>query len=668
MTRTKTILSFVAAAALAGCMDPGTGAGAADNSSDDGITSDTASPNYPTAHPRVYLNSTQLSRLKTSVSAKTATWTTFKGVVDKWKAGDDIWGFDEWNAALITNLTGDTSYCTKAIATSDAQVAAAETAEKADTAPVVAGDDYLQIGPMVGNVALVYDWCYSQVTSSQRTRWIAYMNQAVYNVWNPTKAAWGGHAMAWNGWATNDPSDNYYYSFLRATMLVGLATRGDNSEADQWLTQFRTTKLYDQAFPTFDDDLIGGGSREGTSYGVAMRGLWELYDWWQTTTGESLATQTPHTLKSLLTGIHQTVPTLDRVAPTGDQARDSTATFFDYNRQYLAELAQIFPTDKAAGVAKTLIGDSNVPYMSEEFMAAYDFIYDDSTVKAAPLTNLNTAYYASGIGELYARSGWTDHDSWVNLIGGPYTESHAHQDQGSLMFYKDGWLIADAVIGSHSGLRQETTAHGLVRIDSSNGGAPIAQVPTTTSQLVALHSGPGYLHAAVDVTAAYNGNSKIQKVVREMIYLQPDVVVVYDRVESSTGTEQTFQLPSPVKPTISGADATFTTSTHALHVHRSIPASGATASAYSMTSDASGDYSTGYRLDDKLAGGNNRFLHVLSVDGAVKSLVDGTDRVTLHLASGQTVACVFSHDKVGGKIEINGVTYTLPAGVDTLPE
>ena len=398
-----------------------------------------------------------------------------------------------------------------------------------------------------------------------------------------------------------------------------------------------------------------------------MRNLWELYDWWQQTTGEPLATQTPHTKASLLTGIHQVLPTLDYIAPTGDQARDSTAAFFDYNRQYLAELAQMFPTEQAAGPAKTLIADSSVPYMTEQFMAGYDFIYDDSTVKAAPLTALGTAYYASGIGELYARSGWDDHATWVNLIGGPYTESHAHQDQGSLMMYKDGWLTVDAVIASHSGLRQETTAHGLVRIDSSNGGSPIAQVPTTTSKLVALHRGAGWLHASVDITAAYAGNPKIQKVVREMIYLLPDTVVVYDRVESTTGTEQTWQLPSPVKPTISGQDASFKTATHTLHVHRGIPTS-ASSSAYSMTSDSSGDYSSGYRLDEKVAGGNNRFLHVLSVDGAVKSLVDGTDRVTVHLASGKSFICVFAHDRVGGKLEIGGVTYPLPAGIQALPE
>jgi hypothetical protein len=87
-----------------------------------------------------------------------------------------------------------------------------------------------------------------------------------------------------------------------------------------------------------------------------------------------------------------------------------------------------------------------------------------------------------------------------------------------------------------------------------------------------------------------------------------------------------------------------------------------------MTSDPSGDYTTGYRLDDTLPGGTNRFLHVLSIDSSVEVLVDGTDRVDVRVAGGVDVGCVFAHSKIGGKIEIGGITTPLTEGVDTLPE
>src|SRR5436305_3992749 len=201
--------------------------------------------------------------------------------------------------------------------------------------------------------------------------------------------------------------------------------------------------------------------------------------------------------------------------------------------------------------------------MGNSFMAVDDFVYNNTDVATGALGG-GAAYYAPGIGELYARSGWDAHATWINLIAGPYTESHAHQDQGSLMIYKDGWLAYDSVIDSRSGLRQETTAHGLVRI--SNGSTPIQQVANTVSKVSALHTGTGWMHVAADLTPAYNGNSAISKVNREIVYLQPDVMIVYDRVASSSSTTQTWQLVSPKKPTISGSTATFTTSTHALNV------------------------------------------------------------------------------------------------------
>jgi hypothetical protein len=289
-----------------------------------------------------------------------------------------------------------------------------------------------------------------------------------------------------------------------------------------------------------------------------------------------------------------------------------------------------------------------------------DFLYENREVAQAPLSNLNTSYYAPGIGELYTRSGWDTHATWVNMIAGPYTQSHAHQDQGSLMIYKDGWLAYDAVVDSASGLTQATTAHSLVRID--NGGSPIAQIGNTQSKMAALHAGSNWLYAAADLTPAYNGNSNIQKVNREMVYLQPNAIVVYDRVQSSAGTTQTWQLATPKAPSINGSTATIANAGHTLTVQRL--AGAATSSVHSMTSES--DYHGGYRLDETAAGGNNRFIHVLSIDGAVTSASASGDTVTVQLAGGQTATIAFNHDAVGATMAYGGANVTLSAGVDTL--
>ncbi|MEO8550127.1 MAG: hypothetical protein ABI678_09135, partial [Kofleriaceae bacterium] len=646
---------------------PGTGGdddgnGSSSTNPGGGDENDTTTPTYPTEHPRILLN-TRKAGLQASLAANTPAAARFKTVVDSWLGGNDL-GLSAWHAALMGQLTGQPQYCAKAIAVVDTMVTTAEAAIAAGSIPHAGNDSYYFVGEDIGDLALTYDWCFDTVTSSQKTRWLAYANQAIYNVWHPTMAMWGSHSGVWSGWSVDDPSDNYYYGFLKATMLTGLAAKGEDPQADGWITQFHDTKVMGQLVPTFDTDLVGGGSREGTGYGVAMKNLWQLYDFWQASTGERLARKTPHTRASMLSFIHQIVPTVSKIAPTGDQSRDSTASFFDYHRQYLQELVSLYPADPLAARAQMLLGNASVPKMGSAFMAVDDFLYENAAVTATNMEGLDTTYYAPGIGELYTRSGWDTHATWVNLIAGPYTQSHAHQDQGSILFYKDGWLAYDTVIDSHSGLPQETTNHSLVRVDS--GGAPITQVASTTSQLVALHKGDGWVYASSDVLPAYNGKAGITKDQREIVYLLPDTVVVYDRVATGAGTQQTWQLATPTSPSISGTTATTTNAAHALHVQRFAPA-GATSSVHNM--NANSDFSSGFRLDETIAGGDQRYLHVLSVDSAVSSASSANDAtVTVHMANGHTATVAFNRDAPGATLTYDGTVTNLASGVDSMPE
>ena len=622
---------------------------------------DNTEPTYPTEHPRIYLTPNR-ARLTAALEADSPAASRYRAKVDQWVNGSDIWGYNSWNAALLGQLTGEAKYCEKSVATVEGQVLAAEAKIAAGQAPVVAGDSYLEIGELVGDLALVYDWCFANLSESQRTRWMAYANQAIWNVWNPADAEWGGTKMSWSGWSIDNPSNNYYYSFLRATMLVGLASKGENDKADQWIAWFRDDKILGQLVPTFESDLDGGGSREGTGYGVSMRRLFEMYDIWKATTGESLATKTTHTRASLRAFVHQIVPTLDRVAPTGDHARDSTGAFFDYHRDYLQQLITLFPNDPTAASANTLLAESSVEEMTSGFMLAYDFLHE-GVGDQAPLADLATDYHASGIGEVYSRSGWDKGATWVNLIAGPYTESHAHQDQGSLMIFKGGWLAYDANVSSRSGLGQDTTAHSVIRL--TKDGSTIKQVASTMSSLVALHQGADYLHAAADVTAAYKNNAAVQLVQRELVYLKPDVIVVYDRVKTSSGTTQIWQLPTPVQPSISGSTATMASAGHSLKVQRLQPAD----AAMSTFSFASGsDFTGGFRLDQQVAGGDQRYLHVLSLDNAAATVTaSGANGVTVSFG-GRTATVTFNRDTAGATLVLDGSSTTLGATVDALAD
>jgi hypothetical protein len=624
-------------------------------------------PVFADDHPRIYMERNR-DRLAGLLEAGDPKAVRFKEMVDAELGGADIYEFRGWYAALIGQLTGDARYCEYAVNLVDEFVRAEEGRVDGGGTPEVARDSYLYVGEEAGDVLLTYDWCFETATTDQKTRWLRYAAQAVWNVWNHETAQWNGNTFPWSGWSVDNPSNNYYYSFLRATMLMGLAAHGEIEGAEGYLSFFRDTKIGNQLAPTFENDLQGGGSREGTGYGVSMHRLWELYDLWQGSTGEDISRLTGHTRASMLYLMHAIVPTWDCLAPIGDHARDSTAALFDYHRNYLQELAYLFQDDPLVPEVKYLLANSTVPEMDIPFMYVYDFLYQVPAIEPAAPTDLGRAYYGPGTGVVFARSSWENDATWVNLIAGPYTESHAHRDQGSFMIYKGGWLAYDPIVESTSGIRQEDELHNLVRITS--GGETIAQRADTESSVVALHRGDGWFHVAADVTAAWGGHEDVDLVQRELVFIEPDTVVVFDRVTTASGTEQIWQLNAPTSPAISGANATIDGAAHDLTVRRIVPAT-ADASVFSWSSD--GDFSGGFRLDESVAGGAQQFLHVMSIDGAVtaatRSDADGRIGVSITLADGRTATVRFGASGVDGHLTITGgVDVDLDSGVDQLPE
>ena len=658
MRLVRTFLAFAATAtvavAVAGC-----GSDAPDG------------PTFADDHPRVYLARNR-DRLAAALTAQRPAAMRFQRIVDLELEGTDIYGFEAWYAALLGQLTGTATYCTYAVEHVDAFVTAEEGRIAAGERPQAAADSYLEVGDFVGDVMLTYDWCFEQATADQKRRWLDYAAQAVWNVWHPDEAEWGGRVMPWSGWSIENPSNNYYYSFLRATMLFGLVAHGEHPDAEGWLGFFRDQKIGGELVPTFTAQLEGGGSREGTGYGVAMHRLWELYDLWQGSTGQDLSRLTGHSRASMLYMMHAVVPTRDRIAPIGDHSRDSTAALFDYHRNYLQGLAHLFPDDPQVPRAKYLLANSTVPEMDQPFMYVYDFLYEIDAAEQ-PMDGLGRAYFAPGTGHLFARSSWATDATWLNLIAGPYTESHAHRDQGSLMIYKGGWLAYDPIVESRSGIRQDEELHNLVRITA--GGATVRQREGTTSRMVGLARGDGWLYAAADLTPAYAGNAQVQQVEREVVFVEPDCVVVFDRVATGAGTTQIWQLSAPTAPQVAGATATIDGAAFDLRVERIAPAT-ATTSVHAWSGD--GEFARGHRLDTTVAGGDNQLLHVLSigttVTAATRSDADGRIGVAITFADGRSATVRFSPDQVGGTLELRAAggavqaSETLRPGVTALPE
>jgi hypothetical protein len=529
------------------------------------------------------------------VNKRSAEYARFKNFVDEAVAGRPDYGFSATDAAYMYKLTGQEHYGKLAVQMVDAQVSAAEAAIATGRAPEVADDSYLGAGPMISSLALTYDWCGALVTADQKARWKVYADRTIANIWSPYLARWGSHLMPWTGWAINDPGNNYFYSFLMASMYWSLASN------DTTLKTF----LHDSRLPKLESYLAtlpGGGSREGTSYGASLRTLFGLYRLWHDSTGVDLANANTHLTDTIHYWVHATVPTLDRFAPIGDQPRVSTPVLYDYERQLMLEARNLTNNPAAADVASWWLNHISIDKMTNGFNAGYDLLPVGS--HAAPPAKLT--YHATGVGQLFTRTGWDKKAMWLDFTAGPYDQSHAHQDQGSFTLFERDWLAVTENIWSHSGIQQGTETNNVVRFEQH--GTIVPQIAPTVSSMTVTATGPdGEVHVTANLTPAYGGSPAVRSWQRTIDFLDR-TLTVHDTFSLGADTRAIFQVNVPDKPVINGNTA------KAGHLVMTVvsPAD-ATLSAVDWTT-VDHDYNSGWRID--VRGSGNQFVVRLTSDRA----------------------------------------------------
>ena len=503
----------------------------------------------------------------------------FKAFVDQAVAGSPGYAFSATDAVYMYRLSGQAQYATLAIAWVEDQVTAAEAEIALGNRPAIAGDSYLDVGPMLRDVALVYDWCYPLLTVAQRGRWEAYADQAVWNVWNYNNASWGGNPFPWSGWSVDNPGNNYHYSFLQATMYWAFA-----ADRQSWIDFLANVKL--PAVVAYYQGIPGGGSREGTGYGVALGRLFELYRLWKDSTPAhvDLGAQSTHLADTLDYWIHATVPTLDRYAPVGDLSRESYPWLYDYHRHLVLEARTLAPTaSPVTARASWWLHQIAV----DEMMSGFNF--RDDLLPAGTTQTQPTAlfHHATGTGVLFARRSWTPDAPWLSFMAGPYVESHAHQDQGAFNLFRDDWLAVTENIFTHSGIQQGTDVHNTLRFE--NGATTIPQNESTSSMTV--NDSGGTLHVVANLTPAYASSGVVNSWQRTLDF-DALGLTVSDVWSAAGGVSAVFQINVPGLPSISGGVAT----AGALRIRTLVPANPALSVVDWHSVDAT-EFNSGYKVE-----------------------------------------------------------------------
>jgi hypothetical protein len=544
--------------------------------------------NISDIHPRIYLTPSSLAELKTRAIGANLRWTQLKDYAD---ADDDNMHAD----ALVYQITGQASYGNQAV-----NQALSMIAESNDWST------------KAGEIAVVYDWCYSLLTASQKNLFLNYFN------------AWADDlpkSQDVPGWGNYWPRYGYSYAH------IGLAAYGDTPRAKEWLEEYRHNRYGMNDIPLLNHIADGGAWPEGMIYdSIANLPKIKAVEAWRTGTGENLfesstwyRNRTGYLLLHHLPGLadkQEWETDYHGYISTGDSERNR-GSLINYERIMGLLLVGRFPEAPSSGQLMAYLSSPPTDH-SNEFLYHEEFLWFDPNI-AIQSPDLLT-HYSPATGTVFIRSDWrsgaADTDSgetYITFQCGDHFTYHQHYDQNSFTLFKHGDLAVDSGVYSGDGLSWHdvnyyvrTIAHNTLVVynpdedfssarpdaQSNDGGQrslyPASRSPNSidyfnqhithydTGDMKRFEDTPQYTYALGDATKAYNnpdynqaadtgldGNvAKVTRFQRELVYLRPtdnddsDFLVLFDRVgvtrPSFSGEHTKLLFHTLNEPTLNG--------------------------------------------------------------------------------------------------------------------
>ena len=195
-----------------------------------------------------------------------------------------------------------------------------------------------------------------------------------------------------------------------------------------------------------------------------------------------------------------------------------------------------------------------------------------------PRTSLPLTWYASGLGRILARTSWNTDASWFTYKLSWNSVDHQFGDGNQFEFYRNGeWLTKErtgydldyGAAENHNTLAlqndpPENNDPGEYRNINWLLGSQWAYVSSGNPTITALNLSQDFVYITGDATSLYNSvdenSTDIIYANRSIVWLKPDLIIIYDRAESKTSNRfKRFWLNLPVKAEVSGNLTTMTT-------------------------------------------------------------------------------------------------------------
>jgi hypothetical protein len=618
-------------------------------------TTSTYGLTIPAGHPRLWWNAERIERAKAWLEANPFTPVPEDGV----------------GLAMRCLLTGEASDCQAAVAIAMNTVCKNKACNSSDPVAGVAADDARWEGE---NVILIYDWFYQHFSAEQRTtlieRWNTYFS-------NLRAHHWGGPPMV---------QSNYNWGYMRNEIEWGIATWGENPEADANLRHGLVDRWQDNIVPYWKTaGGRGGVFQEGSAYGSAIGEYSNVPFGSATLLGRDLYRETNFFREAVMYVIYATLPAptfnvwngmfFPEVFPFADDERflDGGMPARSNYGGFMQAMADYWRDVPIGEYARRWV--TTVNPVRARHITAVDRGGNERDFSTLPLD-----YFAAGARFMYTRNQWGPAATAVNLqLGATDDEGHRHNDSGSWQIWRNGrWLSRET-----TGYSNEIAGYGGATVDTNNfaahntllvnGKGPAPSYQNGPSVMTRLESTPDYSYAAVDMTESYRAthpkleNPAVAYVEREFVFIRPlETLLIFDRVETYTATTPvTFLARFETQPqretkhvvaAINGAEAIrVATLVPANPTYRPIVAEGGKVGQYRLEVETSGSKET-------------HLLNVVQAKGAADPDLESTviDRgssytVTLTHPTRGSATLTLQKDTDGsrGTIAVGGNTYTL---------
>jgi hypothetical protein len=616
----------------------------------------------PAAHPRLWWTPARIAQAQTWHQAHPYTP----------PSGDPL------GQAYRCVVTGEAGYCQAAVTYALNQLCGNAACNSPDPNVGVAADDARWEGE---NVILVLDWCYQYFTPAQRMTIINRWNTYFHNIRQHT---WGGPAQH---------QSNYNWGYMRNEIEWGIATWGENPQADVNLQHGLMTRWQANLLPHFLGAGRGGVMQEGSAYGSALGQYAAVPFGSAALLGRDVYRETNFFREAVFYLVYATLPaptfnvnnggSFPEMFPFADDER-----FFDGGMparvnygSFMQAMADYWRDVPVGAYARQWL--NTVDPVRPPHIAAVD-----RGGSAAAFSSLPLDYYASGPRFLYARDQWGPQATVLALqLGVTDDDGHRHNDVGSWQLWRHGrWVSRET-----TGYAQDIVGFGGVMVDANNAAAhnsllvsgkgPAAGYQVGQTVVRRLESRPGYTFASVDLTPSYRAthpvldNPAVAHVERDVIFVRAlETLVLFDRVEATTAAPgKVFLAHFETSPVVDAAARTVTAvnGTQVLRLTTLVPA----APIYRPVVNEGGQVGQ-FRVEIETAGTPlSHFLNVLQAKGAADavvtaSVVDNGASYTVTLAhpTRGTTLLVLEKGRVsaGGSITTAGQAAALATTVQSV--